>query len=386
MDPDQLTLLQEKYFGAQDNHLKDNTIKSNYDAFHSTFQEKDYKVHKGVLSYTDVIRPLMEYRQAIQKNQGFCREYTFRRGNEFTEDVSIVIKKQKGIEYQLCELELSIGKQRIVRLHDATQVNVFNSLYGKKIIEDEETMVIPCPFINISMFKFTHHEVQLYFSMFYKKKNESDSCIEPEIEIHGTNYYLNIDQFLRLVKEPSYWAEQNRIIQSQCVLERNSKREHPIQKGINRIHLRYNHPIFLIYFYGIDKSKIKNIKLTFGTYAKDSSERIEDVVYDSSVSLRFTPGNLSCGKESTFHSDSALVHGLIDQEGFDGNNDATFLYFSNKFNFDDLYANETINFSRVYEPVLVIDTEQEIGVLCTVGLNYGIGRTMSGMYGLAFSK
>jgi len=267
---------------------------------------------------------------------------------DFIEDINIVIKKQKGVEYKIGQITLDIAGMRIVRLHDTTQLNVLNSVYGQHTVEDEDTITIPCTFTNriIPLVKLYHHEVRIQCTIAYKKLPESTGL---DVELYGNMYYLNLPLRRQLCQSQNFFNTTTRIIQNQCTGAEK------ITRGINHIRLNFNHPVFLIYFYGIDQAKINNVQFVVNG----------EIVYDRSIRAQEEP-----------------ICRL-----FDDDKDTSFIYFSKKFDFDDLYNNDTINFSRIEKAVLVIDTDQEDDATVNiVGLNYGIARTAGGMYGLAFSK
>ena len=405
--PELLKSLQSTYFGAQDDHLRDKTIKSNYDEFHSTFSETDWdewsegckpshrdrrspnttksKERCALGGFWDKVMKSEKYRkiQCIKKTDNItikntktdyeyqCLQsmvpsnipddyektiYKFELlpyAGDFIEDINIVIKKQKGVEYKIGQITLDIAGMRIVRLHDTTQLNVLNSVYRQHTVEDkritEDTITIPCTFTNriIPLVRLYHHEVRIQCTIAYKKLPESTGL---DVELYGNIYILNLPLRRQLCQSQNFFNTTTRIIQNQCTGAEKIKR------GTNHIRLNFNHPVFLIYFYGIDQAKINNVQFVVNG----------ETVYDRSIRAQEEP-----------------IYRL-----FDDDKDTSFIYFSKKFNFDDLYNNDTINFSRIEKAVLVIDTDQDDddATVNIVGLNYGIARTAGGMYGLAFSK
>lgn len=395
--PELLTSLQSTYFGAQDAHLRDTNIQSNYDEFHSTFSETDldewYKVMKSdkyqkIPCAKKVNNPVHKILGGSVANASYIGdtrngsneyetqyyEFELLRQCDFIEDINIVIKKQKGLEYRMGKITFEIAGMRVHKLHDTTQLNVLNSVYRQHTVEDEDTITIPCTFTDriIPLVRLYHHEVCIQFEITYKTlpepienqgtgtSKEWDSQLD--IELYGNMYYLNPTLRRQLFQSQDFFNTTTRIIQSQCTGAENIKR------GINHIRLNFNHPVFLIYFYGIDQAKINNIQFVVNG----------ETVYDRSIFLR---------DRSAQGTDSA---GLPEEpicRLFDDDKDKTFIYFSKTFDFDDLYKNDTINFSRIEKAVLVIDTDQDDDATVNiVGLNYGIARTAGGMYGLAFSK
>jgi hypothetical protein len=328
--------LKEKYYGAQDKYLSSEKVKNNYDDFHSNFNNNDYIILGCPKLCCEKICIKKELSEVDEK---FFFECKILQKWDFIEDIRLIIKKQKDIEYEFGEFTFLIAGMRINRTYDKEQLNVLNFINRKQIIENEDTIIIPFSLINdiLPVVRLYHHPTSICFNIICKKTDVEIG--EPYIEIHGKSYGM----WRRAIETyNNFFYSDNKIIQNQYT------GENTINKGVNNIKLHFNHPIFLIYFYGIDKTKIKNIKLLFN----------EETVYDSSTNI-ISP---------------------LD------NDDKTFIHFSNEFNFDKLYENETVNFSRIQTPILVIDTDQDSGFVNIVGLNYGILRTNSGMAGLSFSK
>jgi hypothetical protein len=127
-----------------------------------------------------------------------------------------------------------------------------------------------------------------------------------------------------------------------------------VKKGTNTINVNYlNHPVYMKYFWGFDKSKVTNIRYEIN----------DCIYYDGPI--------------------EPLEH-IKKQRGY-GECEQLMLFFSDdKFN---TKPRSTINFSRLDKVVLVIETEQEEETDVYVGaFNIQGFRYMNGMIGLSFSK
>lgn len=117
-----------------------------------------------------------------------------------------------------------------------------------------------------------------------------------------------------------------------------------IKKGINKIQLSMNCPIFLFYFY-LPKEKIKNVKLLINNEA----------YYDGPINNLSIDSNLSI------------------------------ILFSNELDKNNLYLNKSLQFSNINKMgfsdnlLLIIDTDQEEETKITIGaLNYNVGKIIDG--------
>lgn len=336
MNHELLPILQNKYHGAQDKHLNNFNGKI-FSKFH-----KPYLVEPREMCENDY-----EYRQGTtggMKNEEFTHSFRLssRLSNRFTShcftDIKININKKKYLEFTKTDffmVEVEVGGQRIDRTYDITQLEMNLLLHGEKIEEDEEniTFSVVC-FENIyPTFLLIHHEIIIRIITKQVIGRE-------EIKLIGKAYWHEDRE--RITHAPvEYYCIQTQFCGKQ-----------QITKGTNEISLYFNHPVFMVYFYGIDKSKLINYKLV-----------LDDVIlYDSA-------------NNNTLQSNDFSMNGKV-----------TNISFTEPLDLTNIYGNKTINFSRIDKPKLIIETEQETGNIYAVGMNIGIIRVMSGMLGLAFSK
>lgn len=168
---------------------------------------------------------------------------------------------------------------------------------------------------------------------------QEDSILN-KIDLYGNIYYLDTPERKILFSN----SEEFITIQNQYTgVEK-------LKKGVNKIVLNYNHPLYLMYFWGFDKTKVKNVQLTLNGCA----------MYDGPI--------------------EALEHHK-QQRGL-SHAEPTFIFFSpDAFN---VPTGSSVNFSRIDRAHLVIETEEENADIHIVGLNMQPLRMMSGMVGLAF--
>lgn len=175
-----------------------------------------------------------------------------------------------------------------------------------------------------------------------QSENRKKDAIMKKIVLYGNVYYLD-DPERKILYENSdeFITIQNQYTGSE-----------KLKKGVNTIKLHYNHPVYMMYFWGFDKTKVKNVKLTLEGHS----------MYDGPI--------------------EPLEHHK-NQRGL-GHVEPTFIFFSpDKFN---VPTGSSVNFSRMDYPRLMIETEEEDADIHIVGLNMQPLRMMSGMAGLAFSK
>lgn len=123
-----------------------------------------------------------------------------------------------------------------------------------------------------------------------------------------------------------------------------------VQRGINRVRLNLNHPVRLIYFWGIDSTLVKKVRL----------------VLDDTVCFEGTLQDLERGK-NLFGRSTVDAHMLVlSYEEF------------------DRFPQSTINFSAYDDAFLEIETDQEEGTMNVCGLNINEYVWSCGMIGMKF--
>lgn len=267
---------------------------------------------------------------------------------DMVNQLDLVIDNPDGtlaIHALIKKIIVEIGGQRIDQFYAAdleTQINTTAALTNREPIRH----VLGKTFVPLAMAPFhrnnlvfakpKNHDVQI---MVYWTDAASDGGKAPEVELYGHAFYL---------AEISKHVHEFMTVQNQCV------DTYTLKKGINVLDNRYfNHPLYLIYFWGFDKTKVKRVRYLIN----------KQVYYDGSL--------------------AALEH-LKTVYGF-GHVVPTILFFSP----DRLgqATSSSINFSRIDYAELEIETDQDDEpTVHLVGLNAHPLRYVCGMYGLAFSK
>lgn len=280
-----------------------------------------------------------------------CLTFTLTRSCDLVNmlDLAIVNPGNYTINQMLHSIEVEFGGQRMDKLsvNDdiETQIKTNAALFGRSITHINGLTVIPLVLAplhenNLVFPSSTHHELHIYVEI---KKNVLSIGSMWDIELYGNIYMLNSPERNALFENPHEFI----TVQNQYV---GADR---ISKGVNEIQLCYNHPIYLIYFWGMDKTKIKNVKLLLN----------KGVFFDGPLQI--------------------LEHQKI-QRGY-GQIDPVIIFLSP----DNLNMPTkcSVNFSRIDYAKLVIDTEEEDPVdVHIVGLNMQTLRYINGMIGLAYSK
>lgn len=251
-------------------------------------------------------------------------------------NVDLMIANPENIK----SVEVTYAGHRFDKIWSWEQLKINAQIFRRPITQGEDGvyMVPMCmaPFHknNLALPSSKYHPLNIYI--------EFKQPYNGPFELYANNYFLAPEDRAALVDNSHEYA----TIQSQhCDAEK-------IRKGVNQIKIWFNHPVYLIYFYGIDKSKVKNIRVLLDDY----------VYYDGPI--------------------MPLEHAKKTR-GFQ-EVDALMVFFSNEP--INRSPTSTINFSRIDRAILEIDTDEEDGEIYLMGLNVQGVRYSNGMYGLIYSK
>jgi len=224
----------------------------------------------------------------------------------------------------------------------------------KKVTNIENKHVIHFPFFMNMIPLAKLHKSQIVFCI--EIKNEYAGYLQ-NVELYGKKYTLK-DNNMRhsLIQEQKEYM----IIQTQLMSE-------SIKSGVCSYCLPFNHPVFLLYFSGIDKTKIKNITLMFDNkiiFNKNNDE------HDDTTEI--------------FYDDTTKIFYKDNYNGIESN----IIIFGDDFNKNNLYLNSTKNFSTIDKAILKIYTDEinadsEINISV---MNYNTLYYASGKAGLTFSR
>lgn len=229
----------------------------------------------------------------------------------------------KDIKFNLPinDIKLEIGGSTIEQLYDDIQQKICSSLKGNEY----------CLFFDtIPIYQHEYHEAIITV-------NIDSEILGNDIKINAKSYALNNNGYKKLPKK----------IYMDYLTIQNQNDNFVIKKGINIIRLNFRHPGFLLYFYGCNKEKVKNIKLKFNY----------QIYYDGPIS------NL----------DSDIDPNI------------SVIIFSDNFDKKNLYLNKAVNFSMMSYVSLIIDTEQSEESEIYIGLlSYQVVKSMNNMLGVTF--
>lgn len=246
-------------------------------------------------------------------------------------------------------VKLEYGGQRIDQFYVEddleTQINTISALLGspqRKVRHIDGVTFVPLPMAMLqdNNLMIMHGMVQ-YPAVYLVLTKDFE---ETNVQLYGKRFVVKSDKMNRVLNTP------HNVIVTQCQYTGAEKMVH----GVNIFKLNFVHPTSAIFFWGFDKTKVKNVKLTL-----DGS-----VFYNGSVQA------LEMFKAS---------------RGFDGDVKPVVIFFSeDKIN---VRGHKTVNFSRFNNPELIIETDDECeSPVYIVAVNSQPLRYMNGMCGLAFSK
>ena len=140
-----------------------------------------------------------------------------------------------------------------MRVSDDMQTHVETSaaLFGRKITHANGKTFVPLVMAplhanNLVFPSSIHHD--LWIAVTFKQGFAVDI---DAVELYANKYVVSESARERLFSEPhSFMTTQHQYIGPDR-----------LEKGVNRIKLHFNHPTYLIYFWGFDPSKVKNVRV-----------------------------------------------------------------------------------------------------------------------------
>ena len=266
-----------------------------------------------------------------EKNTNYI--LTVNRTCDFINNLTLMIQNPENIE----EISVLYGGQRFDRAFSWEQLQINMKIFKQKWSCNGDNYMIP-----------------LCISPFY-----SHLLAQPSTQHHKLEIYVNFKQKytgpIELYANMFYFIERKKLYNEHEFVSFQTQYtgEEKLVKGVNKFKLHYNHPVCLLYFYGFDKSKIKNIKF----------------ILDNNIYYNGTIHELDHIKENYGYGDI----------------DATMLIFAIPQKPHEI-KNGTINFSRIDYPEIEIETDEDEADFHIFGLTVQAIRYSSGMYGVVFSK
>ena len=253
--------------------------------------------------------------------------------------IDLVISSTESLNNLISKISVSFDNKQFDRFSCSdieTQINTLASFYNKKIrIINDKT------FVPLELFSLHENNILSPLCLVYTKIR-IDIEIKKKVDVYlcGNVYALNNPERFLLRSSNSL---ENYGIQSQC-------QEFTLQKGTNTFKLHFVHVMYVLYFWGHDKTKIINIKLLFNGREFYDGEIEPLEYYKHSMGYTFEPSAFFFVKEKLTE-----------------------------------FSKTAINFSKMEKIELVIETEQETASNFYVcGLNYQCMKMMNGMCGLLF--
>ena len=276
-------------------------------------------------------------------------------------DLDLIIDHDSNynIENAIKIIEVEIGGQRIDRLSSMREVDlncqIINSSsptnFARKVTTTHNKDGTCTTFIPLELAPFHSNELFLLGSLYrhdVKLNIQFGDFPVTDAEIWGKTYYFGEDVW----KLFTQLSQEVMTIQSQFTGEENVILGEP-----NKIHLCFNHPVTCIYFWGIDKQLIKNIKLL-----------LNGIDY-----IDTTP---------------KMLDHISKQRGIERTDDSLIIFLNDG---DITKPYSWLNFSNIDNATLILNldestTDELNGNVRIVALSHQSLRIMNGMAGLSFSK
>ena len=261
-------------------------------------------------------------------------------------------------------ISVSYGGQQFDKLWSPTHIRTQAALFGRHISEQNGLSIIPLAMAPL-------HKTNLVFpstafhtltvTIVFKK-----AVLSERIELYGNMYFFK-DYNKRMfddikpyepdedMKELWTFLKSHEFITFQSTYNGDDV----LIKGMNNLKLSFNHPCCVLYFWGFDKSQVKNIRFLLN----------KEVFYDGPIDAlehdKASRGFGACEPVMIFLSD-----------GFDTGNTTNLT----------TYPMSTVNFSRIDYETIEIETDEKNATIHFAAVNIQVVRHMERMYGLAFSK
>lgn len=296
--------------------------------------------------------------KVIKQNSGHRVIYNIVRGiselDAMISDIDIIlpidssIQEDPDIDKIIQRIEILIGGLRGDQICNVKQLIVTNWLYNRNIRYVNNNIILPLSFW------ITTNKIPLYAIDY----NTIPICIEYN-PIYSKSNIDNVKFYAKKYKIPQNELRNLRSISYEIMsVQTEYTGQEDYIKGVNKYRLDFTHPVFMFSIYGInkpiDKSLIKNIKVEFN----------DETFYDGDI---------------TTLEELKKINNI--------NIDPIVIIFSNTFNREQIYNNQTINFSMIDEPTLTIKTEQEgDNIIGISALDINLVKIACGMMGFLYSK
>ena len=252
-------------------------------------------------------------------------------------DIDMEIENPDNLRVQdiIVSVNILIGGSETSRICDMTH---HHFLGDRKIKFDNNKIIFPLTsfddMIPLCYIKYNVVRIEVVFK---------NACLYSDVSFYCNKYTLHeCDRNI-----------EHRNIAFSHIMSQYHDYETDLVQGINNLKLYFCHPVYLLYFYGLDKAKIKNIKLIFD----------DDVYYDGNVETL----------EDIKRKNNIIFEPIV-------------IFFSETIKLNhEFWQNSTINFSRINKTRLIIDTNEIESNIRIVALNLNTYNIFSEMFGVCYS-
>jgi hypothetical protein len=295
--------------------------------------------------------------------------------NTAMDDLSLELDSSIASVDDIADITIEIGGQRMDVLRGRTHIEIAAGIFGRRITYHTTKAMIPlamAPYLGASVTPYvSNHEVRVIVS-FRKPCLGFSSADGATLALYGNIYYFGDNFFedwdAKKPKEETEKQRQTAIIKGELsyLTYQNQRIDENMVTGTNHIKIFFNHPVSLLYFWGIEMCKVNNVKLILN----------KDTFFDGPIHIL---------------EHYQMQHQLI---GTPPPDDANRPYLPVFFRIsDDIHiqraSESTVNFSRIDDAMLIIETTQLFPVpveVHVVALNIQPIVFNNGMAGLRFSK
>lgn len=314
-----------------------------YDAHTRLLKNKKYQVGYGKIATTNVL--------STASNGSGKLTMTFNRGQcDLVNEVDIVVsgKYLEMLDYMFSRIEVEYGGMRFDFLGIegciSMQIRTNAEIWKRPVKKIGTKLIIPltcAPFHpnNLTFPSSTCHDLKV--SITFAKGFQPEDV---KIDLYGNMYFLHSEEDRTALIENSH----------ELIVTQNQygNVDTMTTDGENTIKLLFNHPVQVMYLWGLNVNRIRNVRLMLEN-APFYDGPIEPLLYKQQQR------GITCPYVLAF-------------------------FFSN----DPVGAptNSSINFSRIDKAELILDTAEVGTKVYIVGLNMQPYRYIKGMVGLVFSK
>lgn len=363
--------LHTKYMGMQDqfiNNLLENNITSLRSEFYKKYsgmENKSYISHFDKLDY--------EVKECKYLGETLYFKYNLFKMCDYIDNIKLAICNKdiyKDIFELLESISLEINGMTLNRIYFDKYQNQMLKLFDQSLntnTNTEQNIGQNMSFISLSLFDMMH------LTPLNEKLDISIMVKFNDLELIDINNFLLYGDKISLIEQTNSNSNTNSDIDTNLIPNEietiipqiQFTGDESIQNGINKYRLNFNHPVLILYFYGIEKEKILNVCLEF-----DGVVVLSKTIYEL--------------------EDLKLKNSI--------NTDCFVITFSDEFDLKNLFYNKTVNFSRIDNAKLIINTNlasdneknnklnQSQSIIKIHALNFNTLRITENGCGLRFSK